>query len=211
MMQIIHDGAPGAGQAFHTAFGGQADFALGIQELAGCPVGSEPGCTPGGVAADVIVDDVIYFSEPMFQDGIIAQAVDHVAGAGVSYFSSAGNYGGIRTRPSFVWARPVPRGRCTTLTRGLASTHVRPSRFRQGQRSSLSSGPNRSSRPVASVRPAIWISGCFSQGVPLSPASAAWRRTSGTIRSRSSASPTPEDRSPSDFRSPIRRGHFRGA
>ena len=37
MMQIIHDVAPGTGQAFHTAFGGQADFALGIQELAGCP------------------------------------------------------------------------------------------------------------------------------------------------------------------------------
>ena len=93
MMQLIHDVAPGAGQAFHTAFGGQADFALGIQELAGCPAGSEPGCTQGGVAADVIVDDVIYFSEPMFQDGVIAQAVDHVVAAGVSYFSSAGNFG----------------------------------------------------------------------------------------------------------------------
>jgi hypothetical protein len=33
----------------------------------------------------------IYFAEPMFQDGIIAQAVDSVAAAGVSYFSSAGN------------------------------------------------------------------------------------------------------------------------
>ena len=91
MMQLIHDVAPGASQAFHTAFNGQAGFALGIQELAGCPAGSEPGCTPGGVAANVIVDDVIYFAEPMFQDGIIAQAVDVVAGAGVSYFSAAGN------------------------------------------------------------------------------------------------------------------------
>ena len=91
MMQLIHDAAPGASQAFHSAFNGQADFALGIQELAGCPVGSEPGCTPGGVTADVIVDDVIYFAEPMFQDGIIAQAVDVVVDAGVSYFSAAGN------------------------------------------------------------------------------------------------------------------------
>ena len=90
MMQLIHDVAPGASQAFHTAFGGLADFAVGIQELAGCP---SPflGCTPGSVAADVIVDDVIYFAEPMFQDGIIAQAVDVVTAAGVSYFSSAGN------------------------------------------------------------------------------------------------------------------------
>jgi hypothetical protein len=41
--------------------------------------------------ANVIVDDVIYLAEPFFQDGIIAQAVDMVAAAGVSYFSPAGN------------------------------------------------------------------------------------------------------------------------
>ena len=35
MMQLIHDVAPSAGLAFHTAFGGKADFALGIEELAG--------------------------------------------------------------------------------------------------------------------------------------------------------------------------------
>lgn len=79
MMQLIADVAPGASQAFHTAFGGQADFALGITELASV------------AGADVIVDDVIYFAEPMFQDGVIAQAVDDVVADGVSYFSSAGN------------------------------------------------------------------------------------------------------------------------
>ncbi|MEM7584000.1 MAG: S8 family serine peptidase [Acidobacteriota bacterium] len=81
MMQIIHDVAPGSSQAFHTAFNGQADFANGIIELA----------TVAG--ADVIVDDVSYLAEPMFQDGIIAQAVDTVKGLGVAYFSSAGNNG----------------------------------------------------------------------------------------------------------------------
>ena len=79
MMQIIHDVAPGASQAFHSAFNGAADFANGIIELA----------TVAG--ADIINDDVIYFAEPMFQDGIIAQAVDDVKAMGVSYFSSAGN------------------------------------------------------------------------------------------------------------------------
>jgi len=79
MMQIIHDVAPGASQAFHTAFGGTADFANGIVELA----------TIAG--ANVINDDVIYYAEPMFQDGVIAQAVDAVKAMGVSYFSSAGN------------------------------------------------------------------------------------------------------------------------
>jgi len=79
MMQIIHDIAPGATQAFHTAFDGEASFAQGIIDLATV------------ANADVINDDVIYFAEPMFQDGIIAQAIDTVKAMGVSYFSAAGN------------------------------------------------------------------------------------------------------------------------
>lgn len=79
MMQIVHDVAPGAGLAFHTAFNGMAGFADGIVKLASV------------AGAEVIVDDVIYFAEPMFQDGIVAQAVDQVVGAGAAYFSAAGN------------------------------------------------------------------------------------------------------------------------
>jgi len=79
MLQIITDVAPRAGGAFHTAFNGSAGFANGILRLA------------SKARSDIIVDDVIYFEEPMFQDGIIAQAVDQVAGRGVTYFSSAGN------------------------------------------------------------------------------------------------------------------------
>jgi subtilisin family serine protease len=78
MMQLIHDVAPGASQAFYTAFESPEDFADGIRALA--QAGSK-----------VIVDDVIYFEEPMFEDGIIAQAVDDVYQDGVAYFSSAGN------------------------------------------------------------------------------------------------------------------------
>jgi hypothetical protein len=92
ILQLIHDVAPGASLGTHTAYGGQANFALGIQELAGCPQGSEPGCTPAtGFATHVIVDDVLYFAEPFFQDGIVAQAVDSVVSANVFYFSAAGN------------------------------------------------------------------------------------------------------------------------
>ena len=78
MAQLVHDLAPGSKLAFHTAFNGDADFAQGILDLA-------------NAGADVIVDDVSYFAEPMFQDGIISQAVDQVASQGVAYFSSAGN------------------------------------------------------------------------------------------------------------------------
>jgi len=79
MLQIVHDVAPGAALAFATANGGQATFANNITNL----------WTSAG--ANVIVDDVIYYAEPMFQDGIIAQAADAAKAAGVAYFSAAAN------------------------------------------------------------------------------------------------------------------------
>jgi subtilisin family serine protease len=78
MMQLVHDVAPGAPLAFYTAFESQEDFAAGIRALA-------------ATGSKVIVDDILYFAEPMFEDGIIAQAVDDVHHSGVAYFSSAGN------------------------------------------------------------------------------------------------------------------------
>ncbi|MGI9645550.1 MAG: hypothetical protein ACR2O6_09605, partial [Ilumatobacteraceae bacterium] len=78
MAELITDVAPGADLMFHTATGGQAAFASGITELKDC-------------GADVIVDDISYFFEPMFQDGVIAQAAQDAVDSGVPYFSSAGN------------------------------------------------------------------------------------------------------------------------
>jgi Subtilase family len=86
IMQIVHDVAPGAVLAFHTAENSQADFAAGIEALA-APVAN------GGGGAKVIIDDVGYFDEPFFQDGLVAQAVNAVFAQGVAYFSSAGNNG----------------------------------------------------------------------------------------------------------------------
>jgi Subtilase family len=80
MAELVHDLAPGAAIMFATAFTGQANFANNIIALA-------------NAGADIIVDDVFYFAEPMYQDGIIAQAVDQVVAAGVTYFSAAGNDG----------------------------------------------------------------------------------------------------------------------
>lgn len=102
MLEIVHDLAAGASLYFATAFNGPASFAENILALhaAGC---------------QVIVDDVIYFNEPVFQDGIIAQAVETVCAAGGLYFSSAGNSGNKNDGTSGVWegnfapgANPAP-------------------------------------------------------------------------------------------------------
>jgi len=90
MAQVVHDVAPGAQILFQTAYSTQAAFASAIVNLA-------------NNGAKVIVDDVIYFAEPVYQDGIIAQAVDQVtASKGVAYFSSAGNNGHNGFESSFV-------------------------------------------------------------------------------------------------------------
>jgi hypothetical protein len=39
----------------------------------------------------VIVDDIRYIGDPVFQDSVVAQAVGSVTAEGVSYFSAAGN------------------------------------------------------------------------------------------------------------------------
>ncbi|HEY8265638.1 MAG TPA: S8 family serine peptidase [Steroidobacteraceae bacterium] len=88
MLQIVHDVAPKARLGFATANGGEVNFANNIRALAGF---TDAPHTAHGFKADIIVDDVIYPTEPMFQDGVVAQAVDDVAARGVSHFSSAGN------------------------------------------------------------------------------------------------------------------------
>jgi hypothetical protein len=79
MGELVKDIAPAAYQAFHTAFISEADFAQGITELR-----TVANCT-------VIVDDVYYYFEPVYQDGLIAQAAADCVAHGVPYFSSAGN------------------------------------------------------------------------------------------------------------------------
>jgi hypothetical protein len=92
MLQIVHAVAPGASLAFYTADNGEAEFALGIEQLQ-------------AAGATVEADDAGYFDEPFFQDGIVAQAVDTVQAAGVAYFSAAGNdaeFAYENTAPAFV-------------------------------------------------------------------------------------------------------------
>jgi hypothetical protein len=82
MLELIHDVAPGASLAFATGEGGDSTFAQNIRDLA----------DPSKGNAKIIVDDLTYFDEPFYQDGLVAQAVDDVVtNRGVAYFSSAAN------------------------------------------------------------------------------------------------------------------------
>jgi len=90
MMEIVQDLAPGAKLYFATAFNGESSFADNIIALANA------GCK-------VIVDDVTYFDEGVFQDSIIAQAVNQVTAAGVVYFSAAANSGNKTLGTSGTW------------------------------------------------------------------------------------------------------------
>ncbi|PEN13785.1 hypothetical protein CRI94_06870 [Longibacter salinarum] len=81
MMQIVHDVAPGADLAFHTATGGRAAFADAIRSLAAS-------------GSRVVVDDILYLNEPAYQDGIVTRAIDEVVRQDdVVYVSAAGNTG----------------------------------------------------------------------------------------------------------------------
>jgi hypothetical protein len=94
MLQIVHDVAPGASLAFYGLTGGEADFANGVAALA-------------NAGARVEADDIGFFDEPFFQDGIISQAIDGVAtraSSPVAYFVAAGNDGELsyeNTTPGF--------------------------------------------------------------------------------------------------------------
>jgi Subtilase family len=84
MLQLVHDVAPGAALAFATAFPTAEAMADNIRALR-------------AAGASVIVDDISYLDEPMFQDGPISNAVTEVTAAGVPYFSSAANSNVIST------------------------------------------------------------------------------------------------------------------
>ncbi|MEI8291970.1 MAG: LamG-like jellyroll fold domain-containing protein [Verrucomicrobiota bacterium] len=91
MLEIIHDLAPGADLYFATSgTDTAAHFAQNILNLraAGC---------------DIIVDDAYRVDEPVFQDGVIAQAVNTVTTNGALYFSAAGNLGNVDSGTSGTW------------------------------------------------------------------------------------------------------------
>ena len=101
MLEIVHDLAPGAELFFATGINGSAQMAQNIEDL----------CAAG---ADIIVDDIGYPAAPVFQDGVISQAVSAAVADGCYYFSSAGNGGNLNDGTAGVWEGDFAAG--STLT-----------------------------------------------------------------------------------------------
>ncbi|MBX7246677.1 MAG: S8 family serine peptidase [Candidatus Sumerlaeaceae bacterium] len=101
MGELVHDIAPNAALSFHTAFISEEDFAQGITDLR-----TIANCS-------IVVDDVGYFEEPVYQDGIVAQAAGACVANNVPYFSAAGNDANLGFRKQYrdVNARRGDRGR----------------------------------------------------------------------------------------------------
>ncbi|MFT3785231.1 MAG: hypothetical protein QM770_03575 [Tepidisphaeraceae bacterium] len=78
MAQLIYDVAPGASIAFSTCGESVTEFADAIRALA------DAGC-------NVIVDDVGFTNEPLFQSGVVGDAASEVTKRGIAYFSAQAN------------------------------------------------------------------------------------------------------------------------
>ncbi len=112
MMEIVHDMAPGAQLYFATAFTSEASFAANIEALR-----FTYGC-------DIIVDDISYFDESVFEDGLIAQAVNAVTANGALYFSSAANSGNLDSGTSGTWEGDFTPAGTNPLVTALEGTPV---------------------------------------------------------------------------------------
>ncbi len=80
MLEIVHDLAPSASLAVCSA-NTSAEFIQCVSDL------------ENTFAANVIVDDLLFFDEPFYEDGAVAQAADAAAQTGVVFVSAAGNEG----------------------------------------------------------------------------------------------------------------------
>lgn len=90
MAQIIHDVAPGASIAFYSP-DTLADFARGIKTLA-LPTDQTDEHGRRGAGARIIVDDLGFFNEPLYQTGLAGAAIDEVVRThGAAYFTAGGN------------------------------------------------------------------------------------------------------------------------
>ncbi len=90
MLEIIHDLAPDASLYFSTSGDSAGAMARAITNL------TNAGCK-------VIVDDIGFFNEPVYQDGAVARSITAATKRGVLYFSAAGNDGRRSFGESQTW------------------------------------------------------------------------------------------------------------
>jgi hypothetical protein len=88
MLEIVHDLAPGAELGFCGPVD-SLDMVDCVSDLANV------------FGADIIVDDLGFFGEPYFEDGIVAQTVANVISGGVFYTTSAGNQALVHYQGSY--------------------------------------------------------------------------------------------------------------
>lgn len=81
MAELIYDVAPGSPLIFHAAGQSRAEMADGIRKL----------CESG--RADIVVDDILFLNESVYQDDVPALAASECVRAGKPYLSAAGNDG----------------------------------------------------------------------------------------------------------------------
>jgi hypothetical protein len=105
MLQIVHDLAPGASLSFATAYVSLTSFADNIRSLR-------------SAGADIIVDDILWFDEPFFQEGPVSVAISDVVSSGALYFTAAGNYN-LSIGGNYISSYEAPGYRATTCPSGL--------------------------------------------------------------------------------------------
>lgn len=97
MAELIYDLAPGCNLSFASAFSGYMQFAQNITRLR----------NDSTAPARILVDDVNYFVEPVYQDGPIALAAADAVAAGIPYYSAAGNYAANAHERAFADLNPA--------------------------------------------------------------------------------------------------------
>jgi hypothetical protein len=94
MAELIHDVAPGAALAFYTAGQSRASMAEAIEAL----------CDGN---ATVVVDDILFLTESVYQDDLPAIAIQNCVAKGIPYLTAAGNDGDLAYRFEYRDANPA--------------------------------------------------------------------------------------------------------
>jgi hypothetical protein len=122
MLQIIHDVAPGAALAFHTATASPRQFEVGFKALAGLDESNALLNPNLGLNSNIIVDDITFITEPFFGEGRISTSINALTDFGGMHFTSAGNLANKGYLNSFGTSetRPVP----SFISENTAKPHV---------------------------------------------------------------------------------------